>query len=85
MEKADVDTTGADSQVLEMEKLNETMERQRTEIARLRNLLDLTGAGKVLAFDCGSGTVVLKTFFFLHLANLFNCYRLVLCLIYQLW
>ncbi|XP_070286922.1 centriolin isoform X3 [Myotis yumanensis] len=46
MEKADVDTTGADSQVLEMEKLNETMERQRTEIARLRNLLDLTGADK---------------------------------------
>lgn len=60
MEKADVDTTGADSQVLEMEKLNETMERQRTEIARLRNLLDFTGAGKVLAFDCSSGTVVLK-------------------------
>lgn len=50
MEKADVDTAEADSQVLEMEKLNETMERQRTEIARLRNLLDLTGAGKVLAF-----------------------------------
>ncbi|XP_059513773.1 centriolin isoform X4 [Myotis daubentonii] len=46
MEKADVDTTGADSQVLEMEKLSETMERQRTEIARLRNLLDLTGADK---------------------------------------
>lgn len=60
MEKAAVDTTGADSQVLEMDKLNETMERQRTEIARLRNLLDLTGAGKVLAFNCGSGTVVLN-------------------------
>lgn len=40
---------GANSQVLEIEKLNETMERQRTEITRLRNLLDLTGAGKVLA------------------------------------
>ncbi|CAK6433678.1 unnamed protein product [Pipistrellus nathusii] len=46
MEKADVDTAEADLQVLEMEKLNETMERQRTEIARLRNLLDLTGADK---------------------------------------
>ena len=41
--------------MLEMEKLNETMERQRTEIARLRNLLDLTGAGKVLGFDLGIG------------------------------
>ncbi|XP_077917829.1 centriolin isoform X3 [Halichoerus grypus] len=44
MEKVDVGTGGVNSQVLEMEKLNETMERQRTEIARLRNLLDLTGA-----------------------------------------
>lgn len=55
MEKVDVGTGGANSQVLEMEKLNETMERQRTEIARLRNLLDLTGAGKILGFDLGSG------------------------------
>lgn len=54
MEKIDVGTGGAHSQVVEMEKLNETMERQRTEIARLRNLLDLTGAGKVLGFDLGS-------------------------------
>ncbi|XP_039722662.1 centriolin isoform X2 [Pteropus medius] len=44
MEK--VDEGGANSQVLEIEKLNETMERQRTEIARLRNLLDLAGADK---------------------------------------
>ncbi|XP_064435527.1 centriolin isoform X6 [Mirounga angustirostris] len=44
MVKVDVGTGGVNSQVLEMEKLNETMERQRTEIARLRNLLDLTGA-----------------------------------------
>ncbi|XP_036117009.1 centriolin isoform X3 [Molossus molossus] len=46
MEKADVGTRGTDSQALGIEKLNETMERQRTEIARLRNLLDLTGADK---------------------------------------
>lgn len=51
MEKVNVGLGGANSQVLEVEKLNETMERQRTEIARLRNLLDLTGAGKVLGFD----------------------------------
>uniref|UniRef100_A0A8C0RQU7 Centriolin n=1 Tax=Canis lupus familiaris TaxID=9615 RepID=A0A8C0RQU7_CANLF len=44
IEKVDVGSGGAKSQMLEMEKLNETMERQRTEIARLRNLLDLTGA-----------------------------------------
>ncbi|XP_072583587.1 centriolin isoform X1 [Vulpes vulpes] len=44
IEKVDVSSGGAKSQMLEMEKLNETMERQRTEIARLRNLLDLTGA-----------------------------------------
>lgn len=54
MEKIDVGTGGAHSQVAEMEKLNETMEKQRTEIARLRNLLDLTGAGKVSGFDLGS-------------------------------
>lgn len=48
MEKADTGTRGADSQALEIEKLNETMERQRTEIARLRNLLDLTGPGKIM-------------------------------------
>ena len=54
MEKVDVGTGGANSQVLDIEKLNETMERQRTEIARLRNLLDFTGAGKVLGFDLGS-------------------------------
>lgn len=51
MEKVDVGPGVANSHVLEMEKLNETMERQRTEITRLRNLLDLTGAGKVLGFD----------------------------------
>lgn len=59
MEKVDEGTRGANSQVLEIEKLNETMERQRTEIARLRNLLDLTGAGRVLGFVFG---VVLQLF-----------------------
>ncbi|XP_019503792.1 PREDICTED: centriolin isoform X3 [Hipposideros armiger] len=54
MEKADVGSRGANSQVLEIEKLSDTMERQRTEITRLRNLLDLTGAGKVLADNKGS-------------------------------
>jgi hypothetical protein len=54
MEKADVGMGGANSQVLEIKKLNETMQRQRMEITRLRNLLDLTGAGKVvLDFDFG--------------------------------
>ncbi|XP_062938195.1 centriolin isoform X2 [Cynocephalus volans] len=50
-EKADVGTGGANSQVPEIEKLNETMERQRTEIARLRNLLDLTGADNKGSFE----------------------------------
>nr|XP_020749240.1 centriolin [Odocoileus virginianus texanus] len=44
MEKVEVGTRGASSQVLEIEKLNEAMEKQRRDIARLRNLLDLTGA-----------------------------------------
>ncbi|KAF4019646.1 hypothetical protein G4228_011171 [Cervus hanglu yarkandensis] len=44
MEKVEVGTRGASSQVLEIEKLNETMEKQRRDISRLRNLLDLTGA-----------------------------------------
>ncbi|XP_070374951.1 centriolin isoform X4 [Equus asinus] len=51
MEKVDVGTGGANSQVREVEKLNETMERQRTEIARLRNLLDLTGADNKGSFE----------------------------------
>nr|XP_030714679.1 centriolin isoform X6 [Globicephala melas] len=51
MEKVEVGTRGANSQVLEIEKLNETMERQRKEIARLRNLLDLTGADNRGGFE----------------------------------
>nr|XP_012627168.1 centriolin isoform X2 [Microcebus murinus] len=51
MEKADVGTGGANSQVLELEKLHETMERQRTEITRLRNILDLTGADNKGGFE----------------------------------
>ncbi|XP_012519868.1 PREDICTED: centriolin [Propithecus coquereli] len=51
MEKADVGTGEANSQVLEFEKLHETMERQRTEIARLRNVLDLTGADNKGGFE----------------------------------
>ncbi|XP_055283759.1 centriolin isoform X2 [Moschus berezovskii] len=44
MEKVEVGTRGASSQVLEIEKLSETMEKHRTETARLRRLLDLAGA-----------------------------------------
>eukprot|EP00069_Balaena_mysticetus_P004486 bmy_04573T0 len=51
MEKVEVGTRGTNSQVLEIEKLNETMERQRKEIARLRNLLDLTGADNRGGFE----------------------------------
>ncbi|XP_058528803.1 centriolin isoform X2 [Ochotona princeps] len=40
-DKANADAGVADTQVLEIEKLQETMERQRTEIARLRRLLSL--------------------------------------------
>lgn len=87
MEKVDVGTGGANSQVREVEKLNETMERQRTEIARLRNLLDLTGAGKVLGFDFGSGFAFVITsshcVCVLPLESLFNCYRSIPCLIYR--
>ncbi|KAG8518835.1 Centriolin [Galemys pyrenaicus] len=50
-EKVDIGTGGTDSQVLEIEKLNETMERQRTEITRLRNLLDLTGTDNKGSFE----------------------------------
>ncbi|XP_053419995.1 centriolin [Nycticebus coucang] len=51
MEKADAGTGGVNSQVLEFKKLNETMERQRTEIARLRNVLDLTEADNKGSFE----------------------------------
>ncbi|XP_055207796.2 centriolin isoform X3 [Gorilla gorilla gorilla] len=50
MEKTGVGT-GANSQVLEIEKLNETMERQRTEITRLQNVLDLTGTDNKGGFE----------------------------------
>ncbi|XP_063644444.1 centriolin isoform X14 [Pan troglodytes] len=50
MEKTGVGTE-ANSQVLEIEKLNETMERQRTEIARLQNVLDLTGSDNKGGFE----------------------------------
>ncbi|XP_030673584.1 centriolin [Nomascus leucogenys] len=50
MEKTGVGT-GANSQVLEIEKLNETMERQRTEIERLQNVLDLTGTDNKGGFE----------------------------------
>ncbi|XP_045152487.1 centriolin isoform X2 [Echinops telfairi] len=51
MEKAEAGTLVASSQVLEMDKLNETMERQRTEIVRLRNLLDITEADNKGGFE----------------------------------
>ncbi|XP_069843131.1 centriolin-like isoform X3 [Dipodomys merriami] len=51
MEKADVGTRRSNLQVLEIKKLNETMERQRVEITRLRNLLDLTGADNKGGFE----------------------------------
>ncbi|XP_010806632.2 centriolin isoform X1 [Bos taurus] len=44
MEKVEAGTQGASSQALEIERWNETMERQRREIARLRDSLDRTGA-----------------------------------------
>ncbi|XP_037060395.1 centriolin isoform X11 [Peromyscus leucopus] len=43
MENADVGSKGATSQLLEMETLNETMAKQRAEITRLRDVLNLTG------------------------------------------
>lgn len=69
MEKVEVGTRGASSQVLEIEKLNETMEKQRRDISRLRNLLDLTGAGKVL----GSGFKI-RSFCWVFPFSRFICY-----------
>ncbi|XP_073081501.1 centriolin isoform X3 [Manis javanica] len=51
IEKVDVDTRETNSQALEIKKLTETMERQRTEITRLWNLLDLTGADNKGGFE----------------------------------
>ncbi|XP_075842101.1 centriolin isoform X1 [Microtus pennsylvanicus] len=42
-ENAGVGSKGADSQLLEMEMLNEAMAKQRAEITRLRDVLHLTG------------------------------------------
>lgn len=78
MEKVEVGTRGASSQVLEIEKLNETMEKQRREIARLRNLLDLTGAGTVLGF----GFKIRSFCWFFPFSRLI-CYQPSPCLIYR--
>lgn len=78
MEKVEVGTRGASSQVLEIEKLNETMEKQRREIARLRNLLDLTGAGTVLGF----GFKIRSFCLFFPFSRLI-CYQSSPCLIYR--
>uniref|UniRef100_A0A8C6R3Y8 Centriolin n=1 Tax=Nannospalax galili TaxID=1026970 RepID=A0A8C6R3Y8_NANGA len=51
VDQADVGTEGANSQVLEIEKLSKTMEKQRAEITRLRNLLDLSGTGNKRGFE----------------------------------
>ena len=54
MENADLGAKGANSQLLEIEALNEAMAKQRAEIARLRDVLNLTETGKVLlGFDSG--------------------------------
>lgn len=54
MENADVGAKGANSQLLEIEALNEAMAKQRAEITRLRDVLNLTGTGKILSgFDSG--------------------------------
>lgn len=45
MENADLGAKGANSQLLEIEALNEAMAKQRAEITRLRDVLNLTGAG----------------------------------------
>ncbi|XP_074149038.1 centriolin isoform X6 [Sminthopsis crassicaudata] len=44
MEKADTGTFGSNSQMLEIDQLNDIMKRQRAEIERLWSLLDQTGA-----------------------------------------
>lgn len=48
MENADLGSKGANSQLLEIKMLNEVMAKQRAEITRLRDVLNLTGTGKVL-------------------------------------
>ncbi|XP_072487884.1 centriolin isoform X2 [Notamacropus eugenii] len=44
VEKADTGAFGSNSQMLEIDQLNDTMKRQRAEIERLWSLLDHTGA-----------------------------------------
>lgn len=46
MENADVDSKGANSQLLEIKALNEAMAKQKAEITRLRDVLSLTGIDK---------------------------------------
>lgn len=50
-------------------------------------MLDFIGVGKVLGFDFGSGFafVIILSYCVcvLFLESLFNCYRLIFCLIYR--
>lgn len=58
MENAHVGSKGANLQLLEIEALKEAMAKQRAEITRLRDVLNLTGTGKVL-LGCDSGGSVI--------------------------
>lgn len=78
MEKVEAGTQGASSQALEIERWNETMERQRREIARLRDSLDRTGAGKVLGFG-----FKIRSFCWFFPFSRFICYQSSPCLIYR--
>ncbi|CAH6788965.1 centriolin isoform X3 [Phodopus roborovskii] len=46
MENADLGTKGANSQMLEIKMLNKAIAKQRAEITRLRDVLNLTGTGE---------------------------------------
>ncbi|XP_051022896.1 centriolin isoform X1 [Acomys russatus] len=51
MENADLGSKGANSQLLEIEALNEAMAKQRAEITRLRDVLSLKGTDKKGGID----------------------------------
>ncbi|XP_076784701.1 centriolin isoform X4 [Arvicanthis niloticus] len=51
IENADLGSKGANSQLLEIEALNKAMAKQRAEITRLRDVLNLTGTDKTGGID----------------------------------
>lgn len=61
MQNADAGATISNSQQLEIDKLNHTLQRQRAEIERLRHVLEHVRAGEMLFTDLNNTYDIVTT------------------------